>query len=127
MTSSKWSSAAKDKAMNTNYVLVAVFELASPHVQMLSKCPGNVVVSVSDANSGQFSIRVNDLCTRGGGKWSVRLTVKASFLCEGSIFLKITTFYTDGEHSEMVTPVFEAAHSKVTNSKWSPSAKDKKK
>lgn len=92
VTSSKWSSAAKDKAINTNYVLVAVFELTSPHVQMLSKCPGNVVVSVSDANSGQFSIRVNDLCTRGGGKWFVRLTVKASFLCEGSIFLKITTF-----------------------------------
>lgn len=66
--------------MNTNYVLVAIFELTSPYVQVLHKCAGNVVVSVFDANSGQFSIRVNDICTHGGGKWFVRLIVKSSVM-----------------------------------------------
>lgn len=34
-------------------------------------------------------------------------------------------FLADSDHSEMVIYVFEEAHSMVTNSKWSPSVKDR--
>lgn len=35
-------------------------------MRVLYKCASNVVVSVFDANSAYFSVRINDLCTPGG-------------------------------------------------------------